>query len=235
MAKNFNTNTDNNPVWLTPPSIIQSLGEFDLDPCSPINRPWDTAKHHYTIEDDGLSKEWFGRVWHNPPYGRELGKWLKKMAEHKNGISLIFARTETKAFQDYIFPHANSIHFIGHRLKFFKVDGTEGDSANAPSVLISYDEMNSDAIADSGIKGHHVYVREKIFFFGVSKEDNRTWKIIVGEALEELKQANLNDIYEAVMKMAPTRIQKNPNYKAKIRQTLQNYYNRLEVGRYSLN
>jgi hypothetical protein len=35
--------------WLTPPEIIKSLGEFDLDPCSPINRPWDTAKNHYTI------------------------------------------------------------------------------------------------------------------------------------------------------------------------------------------
>ena len=49
--KNFNTNTENNDTWLTPPSIITSLGEFDLDPCSPINRPWPTAKEHYTIED----------------------------------------------------------------------------------------------------------------------------------------------------------------------------------------
>jgi len=95
--------------------------------------------------------------------------------------------------------------------------------------------MNSDAIANSGIKGHQIYLDQKIFFFGVSKEDNRTWRVIVGEVLEELKQANLNDIYETVMRMAPTRIQKNPNYKAKIRQTLQNYYNRLDVGRYSLN
>jgi hypothetical protein len=47
MTKNFNTNTENNDTWLTPPTIIQSLGEFDLDPCSPINRPWNTAKNHY--------------------------------------------------------------------------------------------------------------------------------------------------------------------------------------------
>lgn len=53
--------------WLTPPSIIRSLGAFDMDPCSPLNRPWDTAENHYTIEDDGLSKPWTGRVWCNPP------------------------------------------------------------------------------------------------------------------------------------------------------------------------
>jgi hypothetical protein len=53
--------------WLTPPPLIQALGEFDLDPCAPIKRPWDMAKNHYTIEDDGLEKDWFGRVWLNPP------------------------------------------------------------------------------------------------------------------------------------------------------------------------
>jgi hypothetical protein len=47
-------------VWLTPPHIIQALGSFDLDPCSPLNRPWDTAQKHYTIEDDGLTSPWGG-------------------------------------------------------------------------------------------------------------------------------------------------------------------------------
>jgi hypothetical protein len=55
--------------WLTPPGLIRGLGEFDLDPCSPIKRPWNTAKHHYSIDDNGLQKKWFGRVWLNPPYG----------------------------------------------------------------------------------------------------------------------------------------------------------------------
>jgi hypothetical protein len=54
--KNFNTNTVNNDTWLTPPELIQSLGIFDLDPCSPINRPWDTAKKHYTVNDNGYYK-----------------------------------------------------------------------------------------------------------------------------------------------------------------------------------
>ena len=75
--RNFNTNTENHDEWLTPPEIIKALGEFDLDPCSPVNRPWDTAKKHFTKFDDGLNKEWDGRVWVNPPYGRETFKWLE--------------------------------------------------------------------------------------------------------------------------------------------------------------
>lgn len=45
MAHDFNTNTENKEDWLTPPEIIQKLGEFDLDPCVPDNRPWDTARN----------------------------------------------------------------------------------------------------------------------------------------------------------------------------------------------
>lgn len=231
MAQDFNTNTDNNETWLTPPSIITALGEFDLDPCSPLNRPWDTAKHHFTVEDDGLAQDWFGRVWHNPPYGRELGKWLDKMAQHKNGISLIFARTETKAFQQHVFPHAHSIHFIAGRLSFHKISGEKGGTANAPSLLISYDEMNSDAIADSGIKGHHIHMEPKFFCIGLSREENRTWRVIVGEALEELsKEASVSDIYDVVLKMAPKKIQNNSNYKAKVRQTLQRHFDNVDKG-----
>ena len=49
--------------WLTPIEIINALGEFDLDPCSPINRKWDTAKKHINQIEDGLKTEWEGRVW----------------------------------------------------------------------------------------------------------------------------------------------------------------------------
>ncbi|WP_223160903.1 phage N-6-adenine-methyltransferase [Salinicola aestuarinus] len=84
--------------WLTPPSILEALGSFDLDPCSPVERPWDTASEHLTLHDDGLSAAWRGRVWLNPPYGRETGLWLEKLAEHGDGIALVFARTETEMF-----------------------------------------------------------------------------------------------------------------------------------------
>lgn len=53
--------------WLTPPEILRALGEFDLDPCAPVVRPWETAARHYTVQDDGLALPWEGRVWCNPP------------------------------------------------------------------------------------------------------------------------------------------------------------------------
>ncbi|MGH8432526.1 MAG: DNA N-6-adenine-methyltransferase, partial [Solimonas sp.] len=87
-----------NDEWLTPPDILSRLGVFDMDPCAPVVRPWDTARRHYTIQDNGLAQVWAGRVWCNPPFGREAVKWLRRMAEHGDGIALIPARTETAMF-----------------------------------------------------------------------------------------------------------------------------------------
>ena len=151
---NFNTNTDNNDAWLTPPSIIEALGEFDLDPCSPIVRPWDTASKHYTTEDDGLIQEWEGRAFVNPPYGRETFKWIDKLATHGNGIALIFARTETKGFHTYVLDKADGIFFFKGRIKFYNADGTEAKhGANAPSCLIAFGESNVEAIRCSKLNG----------------------------------------------------------------------------------
>lgn len=152
-------------VWLTPPSILSNLGEFDLDPCSPIDRPWDTAKTHYTIIDDGLSKEWSGRVWMNPPYGKALGVWLEKLAMHGNGIALIFARTEIKAFQKFVFPYADGFLFISGRINFHTPDGVRcKNPSGAPSVLIAYGTENFECLKYCGISGAIVsneYMRSK--------------------------------------------------------------------------
>lgn len=54
---------------------------------------WQTAKIMYNKSDDGLTKEWAGRVWLNPPYSRPLiGQFVRKLAEHGNGIALLFNR-----------------------------------------------------------------------------------------------------------------------------------------------
>src|SRR5687767_5665865 len=45
--------------YLSPPAIVRALGTFDLDPCAPVLRPWDTARNHFTVQDDGLGREWF--------------------------------------------------------------------------------------------------------------------------------------------------------------------------------
>ncbi|WP_289054359.1 DNA N-6-adenine-methyltransferase [Carboxylicivirga marina] len=145
--------------WLTPPYITQALGEFDLDPCSPIVRPWDTARKHYTIEDDGLTQPWIGRCWCNPPYGNETKKWLAKCVEHGNCIALIFARTETRMFFNHTWDKADALLFIKGRLKFCHVDGTVGGSAGAPSVLVAYGQENADVLENCDIEGKFVRLK----------------------------------------------------------------------------
>src|SRR5579864_8496494 len=81
--------------WITPQHIINRLGPFDLDPCACKPQPWPTAKRMLTMDQNGLSVMWGGFVFCNPPYGRATEVWLKRMAQHGNGIALIFARTET--------------------------------------------------------------------------------------------------------------------------------------------
>lgn len=149
--------------WLTPPNIIRALGEFDLDPCSPVDRPWPTAKHHYSILDDGLAQDWgTGRIWLNPPYGSETGKWLARLAAHGNGIALIFARTETRAFHVYGWDRAHAMLFLRGRLNFYDVSGIQSPkNAGAPSVLIAYGSANAATLKDSGIDGRYVLLREE--------------------------------------------------------------------------
>lgn len=143
-----------NDEWLTPPDLIKALGDFDLDPCSPIERPWPTAKEHYTVLDNGLMLPWHGRVWCNPPYGQESAEWLSKLVQHGNGIALIFARTETEMFFTHVWERADAILFLKGRLYFHYVDGSRAAAnAGAPSCLIAYGKENVDALERSGISG----------------------------------------------------------------------------------
>lgn len=160
MGHDFNTNTDNKEEWLTPPEIIKALGEFDLDPCSPdpAVRPWPTAKNHFCKKDDGLKQPWHGRVWCNPPYGRETWTWLSRLAQHGSGIALVFARTETIGFHAQVWDKAHSIFFFKGRLKFYHVSGKQGGTANAPSCLVSYSKEDTEAIAKCGLRGIHLLV-----------------------------------------------------------------------------
>jgi hypothetical protein len=145
-AWSYHRQPDGKDEWLTPPYIIKALGEFDLDPCAPINRPWPTARQHFTELDDGLMKAWAGRVWCNPPY-TTAGKWLARCAAHGNAIALTFARTETKMFFKEVFPAAKGIAFIKGRLKFFHVSGDVPKfNAGAGSVLIAYGVGNAEIL-----------------------------------------------------------------------------------------
>jgi len=147
--------------WLTPPDLLALLGKFDLDPCSPIDRPWDTATRHYTAEDDGLSLPWYGRVWLNPPYGPETRKWLKKLADHGEGMAIIFARTETEMFFSQIWERASALLFLKGRLHFHRVDGTRAAAnAGGPSVLVAYGHSDALCLANTHIPGRYVGLRQ---------------------------------------------------------------------------
>lgn len=143
--------------WLTPPEVLKALGPFDLDPCAPVVRPWDTATTHYTISEDGLSQPWYGRVWMNPPYGPHTAKWLARLREHGNGIALIFARTETAMFVSEVWPYASGLLFLAGRLHFHRVDGVRAEyNAGGPSVLVAYGSECSQVLRECSLKGGFV-------------------------------------------------------------------------------
>jgi hypothetical protein len=142
--------------WLTPPWIVDELGDFDLDPCGAPNHR--LAKHTYLLEEgaDGLRDPWFGRVWLNPPYGREAEPFMARMGEHGSGIALMSARTETRMFHEHVWPKASALFFLKGRVKFWTSDLKEADSANAPSVLIAYGESDAEVLFRANLPGAFV-------------------------------------------------------------------------------
>lgn len=148
-------------TWLTPKHIIDALGHFDTDPCCPDNMPWRTADTMLTKADDGTTTPWHGRVWLNPPYGRDAYPFLQRMTMHNGGgIALIFVRTDTKQWHEWVFPFAHSVLFLQGRLRFCHADGTLGQSCPTPSALVSYSEYDTEMLAKSGIKGTIIRLKE---------------------------------------------------------------------------
>lgn len=114
------------PEWYSPPSVIERtvelLGTIDLDPCSnDKDNPRVPAGQHYTKDDDGLAQTWSGRVYMNPPYGREISDWIEHLVEQYeagevlSAVALVPSRTDTEWFhhlRDY--PRC----FVKGRLSF---------------------------------------------------------------------------------------------------------------------
>ena len=126
--------------WTTPQNFYNKLNaefHFTLDPCA------DETNHkcvkYYTKEENGLLHSWEGEtVFCNPPYGREIAKWVKKCyCESKKAnttvVCLIPARTDTEYFHDFIYNKAE-IRFIRGRLKF----GNSQNSAPFPSMIVIF-------------------------------------------------------------------------------------------------
>lgn len=149
-------------TWLTPPAITDELGPFDLDPCAaPSPRPWPTAERHVELPEDGLAVDWDGYVWCNPPYSIEAWDWMEKLADHGNGIGLVFARTETAGFVRTVWERASAVLFIHGRLYFHYPDGTRAAAnSGAPSALVAYGEHAAMRLCMSSIAGTYVPLLE---------------------------------------------------------------------------
>jgi phage N-6-adenine-methyltransferase len=127
-------------MWETPQWLYDELNMefwFGLDVCAtPENAK---CEEYFTPEADGLSMEWRGMCWMNPPYGREIGKWVKKAYESSlegaTVVCLLPARTDTKWFHDYC--SKGEVHFIEGRLKF----GDSENSAPFPSMIVVFDAV----------------------------------------------------------------------------------------------
>jgi phage N-6-adenine-methyltransferase len=116
--------SSDSPEWYTPPHIIAAvvaaLGAIDLDPCADPGRTV-PALAHFTEEDDGLSRDWSGRVYMNPPYGPAIPAWVAKLVAEVEAkrvaaaVALIPARTETDWWASF---DARTVCFIHGRLAF---------------------------------------------------------------------------------------------------------------------
>lgn len=133
----FSSKTD---MWFTPQEFFDKLDQefnFTLDVCAiPENAK---CERFFTPEMNSLKQEWTGVCWRNPPYGRELGKWVEKAyiasTYGTTVVMLIPARTDTQWFHKYIYNKENvEIRFVKGRLKF----GRQKNAAPFPSMVVIF-------------------------------------------------------------------------------------------------
>lgn len=136
--------------WYTPPAIVAACGGpegFDLDPCTPAHGrlPCQTARKRLTPVEDGLATPWDPAdfVWLNPPYGRGIGDWMRKLADHPGGgVALVPANTDPRWAHETVFghPRATAVLFMQSRIRFYDASGAEGKPASFGSMFVAYGE-----------------------------------------------------------------------------------------------
>lgn len=148
MKVHFSSKTNE---WATPQDLFNSLNEefgFTLDPCAtPANAK---CPKFFTIQEDGLSRDWDGVVFMNPPYGREIGKWIQKAFESSlNGatvVCLVPSRTDTNWWHQYVLK--GEVRFLKGRLRF----GDGNGCAPFPSAIVIFrvQQSKSDCHPEGG-------------------------------------------------------------------------------------
>lgn len=130
--------TSNTDLWATPQKVFDELnkfyGPFEMDVCADSSNA--KCDVYFDKDTDGLKQQWAGKCWMNPPYGREIGKWMKKAYESSLAgatvVCLVPARTDTKWWHDYAM--LGHIVFYRGRLKF----GNAKNSAPFPSAYVVF-------------------------------------------------------------------------------------------------
>lgn len=215
------------------------------------HRPWATAQHMNAEADaDGLALGWDGRVWLNPPYSaNQIGPWLDRLADHGSGAALIFARTETEIFMRSVFGRADGLLFLAGRLHFHypdavqhpdacdaagghrwevkpMTDGAKGcalcgvakANSGAPSVLVAYGQDELARLDAAGLSGQFVPLRFARFLL-VGAMD-ATWReIMLAWVQRQDGPVRVSDAYRFFANHPKAGA--NPNWRAKVRQTLQ--------------
>ena len=135
--------------WCTPQQFFDELdAEFHFVLDAAATHQNSKCKRCFTPVDDGLIQNWDvgGAVYCNPPYGKEIGLWVKKAYEEAQKgttiVMLIPARTDTKYFHEYIY-HKAEIRFVKGRLKFTDENGTPKGTAPFPSMVVIYNRKDN--------------------------------------------------------------------------------------------
>lgn len=104
--------------------------------------------------EDGLTVDWEGLVWCNPPFGPEAGVWLARLADHGHGVALVPARSETRWFVSTIWERADAVLFLHGRPHFHHPDGTRGAAnSGAPICLVAYGPVADRRLRACGLPG----------------------------------------------------------------------------------
>ena len=128
--------------WATPLDLysqLHAIHDFDMDVAASSSNAlcdeWFGLDHPDETRRDGLTGDWAGHVWCNPPYGRGIKDWVLKASMHTDLVVMLLpARTDTRWFHELVLPHAD-VEFVKGRLKF----GGHKVSAPFPSMIITFD------------------------------------------------------------------------------------------------
>lgn len=151
--------------YYTPNWVMQGIDtHFDMDIASPKIPPfWMTQwiDRFVDEEEDGLKVEMYGKVWVNPPYGDLVYPFFKRMAEHNNGMGLVFCRPGSEWFQEFVLGAASAVFYMRRRIRFWGPDGQpikpickktgkpKASSPGADSVIIAWGDECADILIEA--------------------------------------------------------------------------------------